>query len=81
MASNARQSLDAPPISQVRSTASTATAFNYPHGHLNSLSDQQNEALQKFKAVLEERGIWKRGPPPSHSEQTLLYVAISERPR
>lgn len=73
-----RQSLDAPAVSRVKSSASTATAFNYPHGHLNSLSDHQNEALQKFKAVLEERGLWKRGPPPSHSEQTLLYVtAIS----
>ncbi|KAJ6786323.1 hypothetical protein PWT90_10364 [Aphanocladium album] len=79
MASNVRQSLDAPSVSRVKSTASTASAFNYPHGHLNSLSDQQDEALQKFKAVLEERGVWKRGPPPSHNEQTLLRYLRARR--
>ncbi|ATY67283.1 Cellular retinaldehyde-binding triple function [Cordyceps militaris] len=72
-------SLDAPPVSRVKSSASTASAFNYPHGHLNSLSDQQEEALQKFKAVLEERGVWKRGPPPSHNDQTLLRYLRARR--
>ncbi len=74
MASDGRQSLDAPPVSRTKSAASTASAFNYPHGHLNSLSDVQEDALHKFKALLEKRGVWKRGPPPSHNDQTLLYV-------
>ncbi|XWX01197.1 hypothetical protein V2A60_009223 [Cordyceps javanica] len=79
MASKARQSLDAPPVSRIKSSASTVSALNYPHGHLNSLNDQQEEALQKFKAVLEERGVWKRGPPPSHNDQTLLRYLRARR--
>ncbi|OAQ99793.1 hypothetical protein LLEC1_07978 [Akanthomyces lecanii] len=79
MASNARQSLDAPPVSRVKSSASVASAFNYPRGHLNSLSDQQEDALHKFKALLEKRGVWKRGPPPSHDDQTLLRFLRARR--
>ena len=81
MASDGRQSLDAPPVSRVKSSASVASAFNYPHGHLNALSDQQEDALLKFKALLEKRGVWKRGPPPSHNDQTLLYVGQNYKPK
>ncbi|OAA76514.1 Cellular retinaldehyde-binding/triple function [Akanthomyces lecanii RCEF 1005] len=79
MASDGRQSLDAPPVSRVKSSASVASAFNYPHGHLNALSDQQEDALLKFKALLEKRGVWKRGPPPSHNDQTLLRFLRARR--
>lgn len=81
MASNGRQSLEAPPVSRVKSSASVVSALNYPHGHLNSLNDQQEDALRKFKALLEKRGVWKRGPPPSHNDQTLLYVGQSHKPK
>lgn len=60
------------PVAQVKSSASTASAFNYPRGHLGYLSPLQEEALQKFKALVEEHGIWKRGPPSSHTDQTLM---------
>lgn len=64
------------PASRVKSSASavSTSAFNYPAGHLGHLSTQQNEALQKFKTVLIERGLLNTGPPPSHDDQTLLYV-------
>lgn len=75
MASTGRPSLDAAPVTKVRSSASTiAAAFSYPHGHLGSLNEQQTEALAKFKEILTKRGVWKAGPPPSHNDQTLLYV-------
>lgn len=69
------------PASRVKSSASavSTSAFNYPAGHLGHLSTQQNEALQKFKAVLVERGLLKPGPPPSHDDQTLLYVSAIRR--
>jgi hypothetical protein len=35
------------------------------------LSEHEDEALSKFKDVLEERGVWKR-EPASHDDQTLL---------
>ncbi|KAJ2963532.1 hypothetical protein NQ176_g10849 [Zarea fungicola] len=79
MASTDRQSLDTPPVSRVKSSASTASAFNYPRGHLNSLTGPQEDALKKFKAILEERGTWKRGPPPSHNDQTLLRYLRARR--
>ncbi|EJP63487.1 CRAL/TRIO domain-containing protein [Beauveria bassiana ARSEF 2860] len=79
MATNNRQSLDATPVSRTRSSASVASAFNYPHGHLNSLSDQQEDALQKFKDLVEKRRVWKRGPPPSHNDQTLLRFLRARR--
>lgn len=60
------------PVAQVKSTNSTASAFNYPRGHLGYLTPQQEEAFQKFKALVEERGVWKRGPPASHTDQTLM---------
>lgn len=71
-----------PQVSRVKSASSTVSASNfaYPHGHLGYLSPQQDEALQKFKAILEERGAWTRGPPPSHNEQTLLYALPATSP-
>ena len=59
-------------ISRVKSSASTASQLAYPRGHLGYLSDHEEEALHKFKAVLDERGVWTRGPPASHDDQTLL---------
>jgi len=66
------------PAQKVRSAASAATTtvggheIGYPHGHLGYLSDAEEEALRSFKVYLEEKGLYRSGPSPSHDDQTLL---------
>lgn len=61
------------PATRVKSTASSiGEGYKYPNGHLGYLSLQQEDAFFKFKAVLEERGLYKPGPPPSHDDPLLL---------
>lgn len=75
----------APPhVSRVASHTSHAShashagaEFAYPHGHLGALSEREEEALAKFKTLLEEKGYWKPGPPPSHDDATLLCVPFA----
>lgn len=74
---DSRTSMEGTSAQRVKSTSSTASSFSYPHGHLGHLNPQQEEALEKFKAVLLERGLVKAGPPPSHDDQTLLCVKLS----
>ncbi|TQS32408.1 hypothetical protein Golomagni_07274, partial [Golovinomyces magnicellulatus] len=74
--SDSRLSTEGTAAHRVKSTASTASSFAYPHGHLGHLNPQQEEALQKFKEVLLERGLLKAGPPASHDDQTLLCVKL-----
>lgn len=59
------------PASRVKSSTSTTSVFGYPRGHWGHLSEHEDEALSKFKDVLEERGVWTR-EPASHDDQTLL---------
>ncbi len=61
-------------IHKVKSTSTSIGGHEvgYPHGHLGHLSADEEEALRKFKALLEERGAYQPGPPPSHDDQTLL---------
>jgi hypothetical protein len=51
----------------------------YPEGHLGHLTTSEEQALQDFKAVIEEKGLYKPGPPPSHDDLTLLCVAPPPR--
>lgn len=46
----------------------------YPRGHLGHLNDEEEKALRDFKALVEQKGLYKPGPPPSHQDYTLLYV-------
>jgi len=72
MASN----LEAPgaPAERITPTTSTITDYAYPYGHLGHLTQKQEEAFLQFKKVLEERGLLKPGPPPSHDDPLILYV-------
>ncbi|KAI5464941.1 CRAL-TRIO domain-containing protein [Mariannaea sp. PMI_226] len=69
----------AAPASRVRSTASSMTDRGYPHGHLGHLTEHEEEAFHQFKQVLDERGVWKQGPPASHDDQTLLRYLRARR--
>jgi hypothetical protein len=46
--------------------------IGYPHGHLGHLTPDEDTRLASFKTFLEDKGLYKRGPPPSHDDQTLL---------
>ncbi|PHH76223.1 hypothetical protein CDD80_1709 [Ophiocordyceps camponoti-rufipedis] len=50
----------------------TGLVPEYPRGHVGHLTAEQAEALDSFKALLEERDMWQRGPPASHDDGTLL---------
>ncbi|GAB0136418.1 hypothetical protein EsDP_00004719 [Epichloe bromicola] len=67
------------PATRVKSSTSTASQFGYPRGHLGHLSEHEEAALDKFKDVLEQEGIWTRGPPASHDDQTLLRYLRARR--
>ncbi|KXX75428.1 SEC14 cytosolic factor [Madurella mycetomatis] len=44
----------------------------YPHGHLGCLTAEEENALRSFKVYLEEQGLYRSAPEPSHDDQTLL---------
>ncbi|KAK0750890.1 CRAL-TRIO domain-containing protein [Schizothecium vesticola] len=53
--------------------------IGYPHGHLGHLNEEEEAALGEFKALLEERGLYKPGPPASSDDQTLLRFLRARR--
>ncbi|KAK1831298.1 CRAL-TRIO domain-containing protein [Podospora conica] len=53
--------------------------IGYPHGHLGHLNDDEEAALGAFKTLLEERGLYKPGPPASSDDQTLLRFLRARR--
>lgn len=61
------------PATPVKSAGSMAGGHSYPRGHLGYLTESAEEAFRQFKVVLEERGLYKPGPPPSHDDPLLLY--------
>ncbi|KAL7910444.1 CRAL-TRIO domain-containing protein [Trichoderma velutinum] len=69
------------PAGRVMSSGSTASqqAGMFPHGHLGHLTAPQEEALERFKVVLQEKGLWRPGPPASHDDQTLLRYLRARR--
>ncbi len=44
----------------------------YPHGHLGNLTEDEATRLDQFRLFLQEKGLYRPGPPPSHDDQTLL---------
>ncbi|KAF9873101.1 sec14 cytosolic factor [Colletotrichum karsti] len=62
------------PAARVKSHASTVNEHGYPRGHLGHLSEHEEAQLVAFKALLEEKTLYKPGPPASHDDQTLLWV-------
>ncbi|KAG5976070.1 hypothetical protein E4U56_002412 [Claviceps arundinis] len=67
------------PTTRVKSSASAVSQFAYPLGHLGHLSEREEVALDKLKGLLEEGGLWTRGPPASHDDQTLLRYLRARR--
>ncbi|KAK3294163.1 CRAL-TRIO domain-containing protein [Chaetomium fimeti] len=53
-------------------TTSAGQDVGYPHGHLGHLTEGEENQLKAFKVFLEEKDLYKAGPPPSHDDQTLL---------
>ncbi|KAL2165030.1 hypothetical protein VTH06DRAFT_326 [Thermothelomyces fergusii] len=53
--------------------------IGYPRGHLGHLTEDEANRLQQFKSFLEEKGLYKPGPPPSHDDQTLLRFLRARR--
>ncbi|KAG5953089.1 hypothetical protein E4U53_006956 [Claviceps sorghi] len=66
------------PAAKVKSAPTTSQSA-YPHGHLGHLSEREEDALDKLKRLLEEGGLWTRGPPASHDDQTLLRFLRARR--
>lgn len=79
------------PVARTKSSTSTAThatnttaianttsssQLGYPHGHLGHLNEFEEDSLRRFRDLLEERGLYKRGPPASHDDATLLCVSL-----
>ena len=62
------------PAARITSTASTIADYAYPYGHLGHLTQKQEDAFIQLKKVLEERGLYKPGPPASHDDPLILYV-------
>ncbi|KAL7800284.1 CRAL-TRIO domain-containing protein [Trichoderma ceciliae] len=69
------------PAGRVLTSGSTTSqqAGIFPHGHLGHLSASQEEALERFKVVLGDKGLWRAGPPASHDDQTLLRYLRARR--
>ncbi|KAK9422646.1 putative CRAL-TRIO domain-containing protein [Seiridium unicorne] len=44
----------------------------YPEGHLGHLTATEQQALDDFKVLLEEKKLWTPGPPASHDDPTLI---------
>jgi hypothetical protein len=53
-------------------TSAGGSDIGYPNGHLGHLTEGEENQLKSFKVLLEEKGLYKSGPPPSHDDQTLL---------
>ncbi|GKT45181.1 secondary metabolism regulator LAE1 [Colletotrichum spaethianum] len=67
------------PATRVKSHASTVSDVGYPHGHLGHLSEHEEAQLAAFKTLLEEKGLYKPGPPASHDDPTLLRYLRARR--
>lgn len=57
-----------------RVPSSGAVDVGYPTGHLGHLTEHETQALADFKTLLQEKGLYRPGPLPSHDDPTLLCV-------
>ncbi|KAI1818391.1 CRAL/TRIO domain-containing protein [Poronia punctata] len=55
-----------------RVPSSGAVEIGYPAGHFGHLTEHETQALEDFKSLLQEEGLYKPGPPPSHDDPTLI---------
>ncbi|RYC63979.1 hypothetical protein CHU98_g2237 [Xylaria longipes] len=55
-----------------RVPSSGAVEVGYPTGHLGHLTEHETQALADFRTLLQEKGLYRPGPPPSHDDPTLL---------
>lgn len=55
-----------------KTTSAGVADVGYPNGHLGHLTEGEENQLKAFKVFLEDKGLYKSGPPPSHDDQTLL---------
>ncbi|KAG5983981.1 hypothetical protein E4U43_006223, partial [Claviceps pusilla] len=69
----------AAPVTKVRSSASTTSQAGYPLGHLGHLTAREEAALDTFKGLLEERGLYTRGLSGVYDDQTLLRYLRARR--
>ncbi|GKT61772.1 sec14 cytosolic factor [Colletotrichum tofieldiae] len=67
------------PATRVKSHASTVSDVGYPHGHLGHLNEHEEAQLAAFRTLLEEKGLYKPGPPASHDDPTLLRYLRARR--
>ncbi|KAJ4265087.1 hypothetical protein NW762_005333 [Fusarium torreyae] len=67
------------PAARITSTASTIADYAYPYGHLGHLTQKQEDAFIQLKKVLEERGLYKPGPPASHDDPLILRYLRARR--
>ncbi|KAK1447369.1 CRAL/TRIO domain-containing protein [Colletotrichum melonis] len=67
------------PAARVKSHASTVSDVGYPHGHLGHLNEHEETQLAAFRTLLEEKGLYKPGPPASHDDPTLLRYLRARR--
>jgi len=54
-------------------------SFQFPTSHLGHLSDNQQNALDRFKDICQENGYYRPSGPEdhdyaSHDDETLLYA-------
>lgn len=60
-------------------SASQAAGTEWLSGHLNHLTDEQEQRFGEFKKLCEEKGYYKpssagQGEKPSHDDATMLWV-------
>ncbi|KAK2038720.1 CRAL/TRIO domain-containing protein [Colletotrichum somersetense] len=68
------------PAARVVSHASAAAPnVGYPRGHLGHLTEHEEAQLAAFKKLLEDKGLYKPGPPASHDDPTLLRYLRARR--
>ncbi|KAL8377730.1 hypothetical protein RB595_008427 [Gaeumannomyces hyphopodioides] len=64
----------APHEGSATGAAQASPEVAYPNGHLGHLNERETKALEEFKALITENGEYSPGPPPSHDDQTLLFL-------
>ncbi|KAM4058873.1 CRAL/TRIO domain-containing protein [Hirsutella rhossiliensis] len=51
----------------------------HPQGHVGHLTSAQDEALEQLKKLMEEHGLWDRGPSTTHDDATLVRFLRARR--